>query len=328
QQLTGTPATGSGSLIYNSLLYMTAFALLATAISTIPAEISWAVLEQVALSAETEGGYLVVALVQDAVYSVIIGAFLAGALCAADHVMARNWRSAMMFSFLGVCVGGVGGIIQSAISNPIYWIALAVFGEGEDGSLSLGQVIARVAGWSIFGLFTAAAPGIVMWNFKRLAIGVAGGFLGGVIGGLLFDVTYLVVEWDLVSRVIGTVAIGTLTGLGTGVIENVAKGGWLRVIGGLIAGKQFIIYRNPTFIGSSPQCEIYLFKDPQVSPRHAAVHIAHGGYNIEDLGSGSGTFVNGQPINRVRLHHGDQIQIGLTVFQFGERARTSPQQPQ
>jgi hypothetical protein len=51
----------------------------------------------------------------------------------------------------------------------------------------------------------------------------------------------------------------------------------------------FLAYRNPTFIGSAPQCEIYLFKDKCVGRRHAAMHIMEGGYDIEDFGTGGMT---------------------------------------
>ena len=61
------------------------------------------------------------------------------------------------------------------------------------------------------------------------------------------------------------VAIGVVTALATALVENAAKTGWLRVLTGLIAGKQFILYRNPTYVGSSPDCEIYLFKDKLVA---------------------------------------------------------------
>ena len=119
------------------------------------------------------------------------------------------------------------------------------------------------------------------------------------------------------------VAIGVIAGIGTGLIETAAKSGWLRVVAGLIAGKQFIIYKNPTCIGSSPQCEIYLFKDTRIGPRHAAIHTVHGGYEIEDLQSPTGTFVNGRPVSRVRLRNNDQVQIGATAFQFQEKARAT-----
>ena len=112
-----------------------------------------------------------------------------------------------------------------------------------------------------------------------------------------------------------------MAGVGTGLIENVAKSGWLRVVGGLIAGKQFIIYKNPTYLGSSPQCEIYLFKDPQVGPRHAAIHTVAGGYELEDLQSGTGTLVNSRPVSRVRLRNNDQVQVGATILLFQEKER-------
>jgi pSer/pThr/pTyr-binding forkhead associated (FHA) protein len=122
---------------------------------------------------------------------------------------------------------------------------------------------------------------------------------------------------------VAIISIGTVAGMGTGLIESVAKTGWLRVVAGLIAGKQFIIYKNPTRIGSSPQCEVYLFKDPQVGPWHAAIHAVPGGYDIEDLQSPSGTLVNGRSVSRVRLKNNDLLQIGTTTLQFQEKPRVS-----
>ena len=99
-------------------------------------------------------------------------------------------------------------------------------------------------------------------------------------------------------ELVAMLAIGLFAGLATGMIENVAKTGWVKVVAGLIAGKQFILYRNPTFLGSGPDCQIYLFKDPQVGRRHAAIHIIPGGFELEDLPLGEPTYVNGKPVNR------------------------------
>jgi pSer/pThr/pTyr-binding forkhead associated (FHA) protein len=97
----------------------------------------------------------------------------------------------------------------------------------------------------------------------------------------------------------------------------------LYVTAGLIAGKQFILYRNPTFVGSSPRCEIYLFKDPDISPQHAAIHSFPGGFELEDLGSATGTRVNGRRVRRTRLRNNDLVQIGSTCFLFREKARAA-----
>ena len=118
---------------------------------------------------------------------------------------------------------------------------------------------------------------------------------------------------------VAMLAIGLFAGLATGIIENAAKTGWVKVVAGLIAGKQFILYRNPTFLGSGPDCQIYLFKDPQVGRRHAAIHIVPGGFELEDLPLGTSTLVNGKAVQRARLRNGDRIQIGSTALVFQEK---------
>jgi proteasome lid subunit RPN8/RPN11 len=199
---------------------------------------------------------------------------------------------------------------------------------GEPVITMIAQIFARTIGWAILGLFLAIAPGVVLLNMKRLAIGLAGGFIGGFVGGILFDAIAIItpeqdfVEGAFLSRLVAITAIGAIAGLGTGLIELAAKTGWLRVVEGLIAGKQFVIYKNPTYLGSSPQCEIYLFKDPQVSPQHACIHAMPGGYDLEDLQSQTGTRVNGRTISRTRLRNGDRIQIGSTTLLFQEKQRS------
>jgi pSer/pThr/pTyr-binding forkhead associated (FHA) protein len=66
---------------------------------------------------------------------------------------------------------------------------------------------------------------------------------------------------------------------------------------------------------------VYLFKDPDISPQHAALHQIPGGFELEDLGSATGTRVNGKSVKRRRLRNGDQVQIGSTCFLFQEKAR-------
>jgi hypothetical protein len=143
-----------------------------------------------------------------------------------------------------------------------------------------------------------------------------------VIGGVLFSLVDGLAGSKTGARAAAYGSIGCLAGLSTGLIENAAKTGWLKVLQGLIAGKQFILYRATTFIGGAPDCHVYLFKDPQVGRRHAAVHIVPGGFDIENLPLGSATFVNGKPVGgRQRLRTGDQVQIGGTVFSFQEKVK-------
>ena len=251
------------------------------------------------------------------------GIMMAIALGMADSLSTRNWRGALVYGSVGAALGLIGGIIAYFLGKAVY---IAILGAAPAGEAPLGRVIlARSMGWGILGIFFSAAPGMVMRNGRKLLFGILGGLIGGILGGALFDPINRIIgaypgHLDWVGRVVGITAIGVISGLGTGIIENVAKLGWLKVVEGLIAGKQFILYRNPSFIGSSPQCEIYLFKDNQVLRRHAALHMVPGAYEIEDLGTHA-TLVNGRAVARMRLHSGDRIQIGRTGFIFHEKQR-------
>ncbi|PIE90909.1 MAG: hypothetical protein CR997_03375 [Acidobacteria bacterium] len=49
-----------------------------------------------------------------------------------------------------------------------------------------------------------------------------------------------------------------------------------------------------------------------VSNRHARIVVSQNGYTLEDLSSTNGTFLNGLPIDRCDIQHGDRISLGLT----------------
>jgi len=255
------------------------------------------------------------------------GLMIAACLSMAEPFVERNWSAATINGTVGGAIGLLGGLIVALFIDRIY--RMIAGGDGVEVSESQ-NILAHAVQWGVLGLFLSLGPGLMLRNGKRLLIGLTGGCLGGVIGGLLFvpleqfaKSTLLLDYSDLLSRLVGLVAIGLIAGFGTGLIENIAKNGWMKVTEGLIAGKQFVLYRNPTFVGSSPQCHIYLFKDPQVGRRHAAIHIVPGGFEIEDLPLGSPTFVNGKQVQRMRLKNNDAIQVGSSVFKFQEKSKSS-----
>lgn len=245
------------------------------------------------------------------------GVGISVALALAEPIVNRNQRQAIINGSVALTLGAVGAVIAYGTADYLY----GLLGGGQTEGI-FRQMIARAIGWGVLGAFLAVAPGLVLKSPKRALIGVGGGALGGFLGGLLFDPVGMATDSDAVSRLVSITAIGALAGAGTGLIENVAKTGWLRVVAGLIKGKQFILYKNPTTIGSSPQCDIYLFKDPQVSPVHAAIHIVGGRYEIEDRSSATGTLVNGKPVSRTRLPANSHLQIGSTTLLFQEKERS------
>jgi hypothetical protein len=239
----------------------------------------------------------------------LIGMIIALCLAVAEPLVDHNFQGALVNGAVGAMLGLFGGVIVSLFVDRLQ----TALGGNE-------SPVANAATYGVIGLFLTIAPGILMRNLKKLGVGLVGGLIGGVIGGLLFA-PLAKVGGPGVSRAIAIVAIGLLAGLLTGLIENAAKTGWLKVVQGLIAGKQFILYRGTTYIGSAPDCHIYLFKDAGVGRRHAAVHIVPGGFDLEDLPLGGPTFVNGKAVSRARLRTGDQIQVGQTAFTFQEKVK-------
>jgi pSer/pThr/pTyr-binding forkhead associated (FHA) protein len=93
---------------------------------------------------------------------------------------------------------------------------------------------------------------------------------------------------------------------------------------GPLAGKSFILYKTPTVVGSAPAADVYLFKDAEIDPSHASIHRVGTTYEVEDLGSRTGTQVNGTKVRRRRLVSGDQVVIGNTILDFEERQKRPP----
>jgi len=250
----------------------------------------------------------------------VCGMMIAICLGVADSVVERNWQASIKNGAVAASVGLVGGVVVSLFVDRLYDLLVG----GPETSAEIGrQMLARGVSWGVLGLFLTAAPGLVLRNTKKLWIGMVGGLVGGIIGGVLFDPLAHSTGSVHVSRLLAIIVIGVVAGVGTGLIENAAKSGWFKVTAGVIAGKQFVLYRNPTYIGSSPQCHIYLFKDPQIGKRHAAIHIVPGGFEIEDLPLGAKTIVNGKPVSRARLRNGDKVSVGATSFNFQEKVKSS-----
>jgi hypothetical protein len=248
----------------------------------------------------------------------VSGVAIAIMLAIADSVVDRNLNGAIIYGSIGAVVGLIGGLFVAVLVNRIQ----AQLIPADRSNDLMIRVITQTVCWGLLGLFLAATPGLILRNGKRLMIGMLGGLIGGAIGGLIYVPVQQLMDNEHVSRLIAIVCIGLISGLACGIIENVVKTGWLKVESGLITGKQFVLYRNPTFIGAHPMSHIYLFNDPQVGRRHACIHIVGKTYEIEDLPLGTRTYVNDKPVSRQRLKNGDKIRVGNTQFFFQERAKS------
>jgi pSer/pThr/pTyr-binding forkhead associated (FHA) protein len=82
-------------------------------------------------------------------------------------------------------------------------------------------------------------------------------------------------------------------------------------------GMSYELAGEETLIGRNPTTDITLL-DEGISREHAIVTWDEGEdtYAIEDLQSTNGTKVNGKRVRSSPLQHGDEVQVGHTLFQF------------
>ena len=88
---------------------------------------------------------------------------------------------------------------------------------------------------------------------------------------------------------------------------------------GPLAGLQYGI-TQPVELGRSLECDIAIVSQ-HVAPRHARLAVQDNQLLVEDLGSGSGTFVNGRVIEgRHVLVAGDELRLYDVIFRVSEKA--------
>jgi hypothetical protein len=86
----------------------------------------------------------------------------------------------------------------------------------------------------------------------------------------------------------------------------------------LLDGVSYPLARDVTTIGRAKDCDIAI-DDSSVSRRHAELRLDGSAVWILDLDSTNGTEVNGRPIERARLEHGDRVVLGQTEARFERR---------
>ncbi len=98
------------------------------------------------------------------------------------------------------------------------------------------------------------------------------------------------------------------------------KGACLVVIYGAQIGRRIELTGAPLVIGRSPRSDLQLDED-SVSRQHVRIEpddkSAEGmAWQISDLGSTNGTYVNDALIRTAQLRHGDQIQVGRSILRY------------
>ena len=104
-------------------------------------------------------------------------------------------------------------------------------------------------------------------------------------------------------------------------VERLAPGTALLVVKrGPNAGSRFLLDQPTTSAGRHPDSDIFL-DDVTVSRRHAEFRLGDNEFQVVDVGSLNGTYVNREPVDTATLSNGDEVQIGpyRLVFLSGPR---------
>ena len=112
---------------------------------------------------------------------------------------------------------------------------------------------------------------------------------------------------------------------GADIVGDLSAGAALLVVKrGPNAGSRFVLDRDKTTAGRHPESDIFL-DDVTVSRRHAEFRRGAEGFEVADIGSLNGTYVNREPVDVSPLTNGDEVQIGKfrLVFLSGDQAAGS-----
>ncbi|BBY53564.1 FHA domain-containing protein [Mycobacterium koreense] len=105
-------------------------------------------------------------------------------------------------------------------------------------------------------------------------------------------------------------------------VEGLPAGSALLVVKrGPNAGSRFLLDRPITASGRHPDSDIFL-DDVTVSRRHAEFRLEGEEFQVVDVGSLNGTYVNREPVDSAVLSNGDEVQIGKfrLVFLTGPKS--------
>jgi len=262
---------------------------------------------------DLEAGIKKVVRTKTAMWSAVIALFIGLALGIGEGVFYGSWQKALMYAGIGAGVSLILGAVSGYLAQWMYTEML------EDDPSDFMAALVRGLGWAIMGVGVGLSAGLIKPQGKRILFCCLGGLSGGFFGGFLFN---YICEWipnDVVARGAAIVLMGALIGLGVGLLEQVAKQAWLKVVRGEFEGKEYLVFAGTTSIGNNAKNTIVLFKDKLVGPHHCDIKQEGNRYVLVDCGTPLGTVVNGSRTERHVLKQGDAIAIGNSVLIFNTK---------
>jgi hypothetical protein len=228
----------------------------------------------------------------------------------------------------GLAIGQIANLFYSAMMEGIYRTAQERFANNESEEVVYDWIrnsthLPRGLAWLLVGVAAGLTVGIASRSLKRTGLCVGGGAVGGFLGGFIFDFMPTGLDWA--GQLLGITLTGLFVGLAMALLEQAARTQWIEIIAGGMAGKQFILYKTDITIGSSPQADITLIKDPTISPVHARVYAQGGRSYLESVDPTRPCSVGGRVETRIALGDLMDVTIGGTIIRFREKAGKTQQ---
>lgn len=247
-------------------------------------------------------------------WSALIAIFIGLFLGIGEGYFYGSKNQAIKYGAIGAAVSIIMGYISGYLAQKMYGGMME-----EDSSLFASSLI-RGIGWAIMGIGAGIAVGFIKPEKKRLIFCTIGGAAGAFVGGFLFNYVCKLIPDDMIARGVAIVIMGSLIGIGVGLLEQFAKQAWLKVIRGEFEGKEYLVFNGTTSIGNNSKNTIVLFKDKSVAEHHCDIVLEGSRYVLKDSGTPSGTLVNGQRVIRPTiLRQGDAISVGNSVLVFNTK---------
>ena len=272
-------------------------------------------------------------------YGATFGLLLGLLLAVVDSLSLESRRRVTETLALGAGIGAFGGWLGLWLGQTVYGIIVGGSGNAiHSPGHFLTLLIARALGYAFIGGMAGAAQGAASRSAVIARQGAFGGLLGGFLGGIVFEILNGLGFTAAFSRLTALVSVGALAGFFVGVVQNLFKQAWVRVVLGRNEGKEYLISKPVTTVGRSELSDIGLFGDAAIAPTHIAIEAlaAQNRHRLRFVGEGGrrGTeyappLVNGQPVGAEQwLADGDTIQIGRRTLLFHEKAtRRAPGTP-
>ncbi|MGZ4876288.1 MAG: FHA domain-containing protein [Candidatus Angelobacter sp.] len=237
----------------------------------------------------------------------------------AESIVERSGKKALVRGLMALALGAVFGVIFDIAAEIVFaLLRQIIFSLGVQTAKNPAFWLVRGIAWAVFGVAGGIVYGLVDRSGRKTKYGILGGLIGAGLGGMVFDPISFATRTGSVSRAVGFALLGLATGVAIGIVESALKDRWLYVASGPLAGKQFILYKPLTTIGSSQSSDIYLFKDTSILPQHGVIELRGAQTFIRSDGP---VFISGAPARNRALQSGDLIQIGRYAFHFRERQR-------